>query len=49
MGEKRGSVFRNNYTGHMDKTKGGDRSRGGRWEWLGWGWGVVGVNADNCT
>ena len=29
-GGKRGSVFRNNYKGHMDKTKGGGGSRGGR-------------------
>ena len=27
MGEKEGMVFRNNYKGHMDKTK-----------WVGWGW-----------
>ena len=31
MGEKRGRVFRNNYKGHMDKTKGGG-IRGGRWD-----------------
>ena len=30
-------VFRNYYKGHMDKTKGEDGSRGGRWVWLGWG------------
>ena len=38
---KGGSIFRNSYKGHMDKTKGGG-SKGGRWGWLGWG-----VNADN--
>ena len=41
-------VFRNYYKGHMDKTKGEGRSRGGRWVWLGcverWG-----ENADNCN
>ena len=37
-------VFRNNYKGHMDKTKGGG-SRRGRWG----GGGVVRVNADKCT
>ena len=39
-------VFRNYYKGHMDKTKGEDGSKGGRWIWLGWGewWGE---NADN--
>ena len=26
----------------------GDRIKGGRWGWLGWG-GVVGDNGDNCT
>ena len=36
---KEGRVFRNNYKGHMDKTKGGGGSKGGRWVWLG---GVVG-------
>ena len=35
-GAKGGRVFRNNYKGHMDKTKGG-RSKGGRWVWLGFG------------
>ena len=43
-----GRIFRNNYKGHMDKTKGGGRSKGGRWVWLGWG-GGVGENADNCN
>ena len=33
---KGGRVFRNNYKGHMDKTKRGG-SKGGRWGWLGWG------------
>ena len=41
MGGKGRRVFRNNYKGHMDKTKGGDGIRGGRWGWLGWE-GVVG-------
>ena len=39
-----GRVFRNNYKGHMDKTKGreGDTgSKGGRWVWL-WWWGSGG-------
>ena len=31
-----GRVFRNYYKGHMDKTKGEGRSKGGRWVWLGW-------------
>ena len=35
-GGKRMKVCRNNYEGHMDKTKGGG-IRGGRWGWLGWG------------
>ena len=35
---KGGRVFRNNYKGHMDKTKEGG-IRGGRWRWLGWGGG----------
>ena len=42
------TVFRNNYKGHMDKTK-GDGSKGGRWGWLGLGGSGGGVNADNCT
>ena len=43
-----GWVFRNNYKGHKDKTKGWGGSRVGRWGGLGWGeWG--GVNADNCN
>ena len=33
MGAKGGRVFRNNYKGHMDKTKGGG-NRGGRWGWF---------------
>ena len=32
-----GRVFRNNYKGHMDKTKGEGGSKGGRWVWLGSG------------
>ena len=36
-----GRVFRNNYKGHMDKTKEGVcGSKGGRWVWLGWGGGI---------
>ena len=27
--------LQNYYKGHMDKTKGEDESRGGRWVWLG--------------
>ena len=35
MGER---VFRNNYKGHMDKTKRGVwEARRGGWFWLGWG------------
>ena len=30
-----GRVFRTYYKGHMDKTKGEDGSKGGRWVWLG--------------
>ena len=36
-GGKEGRVFRNYNKGHMDKTKGEGRSKGGRWVWLGWG------------
>ena len=39
-----GRVFRNYYKGHMDKIKGEDGGREGRWGWLGWG-----ENADNCN
>ena len=39
-------VFRNNYKGHINKTKGGGGSKGWRWVWLGWG-GVVGENEDD--
>ena len=47
MGERERRVFRNNYKGHMDKTKGGGIGReegmaGVEGEWL-WG------KADNCT
>ena len=42
MGGKGGRVFRNNYKGHMDKTKGGGSS-GRRWGWRGWG-----VVEDKC-
>ena len=41
-------VFRNDYKGHMDKTKGEGGSKGGRWVWLGWGE-LWGENADNCN
>ena len=47
MGGKGGMVFRNNYKGHMDKSKWG-RIRGERWGWLGWGE-SGGVNTDNYT
>ena len=43
----RGRVFRNNYKGHMDKTK-GVGIRGGSWGWLGLGESGTG-NGDNCT
>ena len=33
-GGEGGRVFRNNYKGHMDKTKEACGSRGGRWGWL---------------
>ena len=33
-------VFRNNYKGHMDKTKGEGGEGGGRWVHLGWGGGL---------
>ena len=33
-GGKGGRVFRNNYKGHMDKTK-WEWDQGGRWGWLG--------------
>ena len=48
MGGKRGRVFRNNYRGHVDKTKGGEESKeGGEEGWDGGeGWGE---NADNCN
>ena len=44
----KGRVFRNNYKGHKDKTKGGvETGEGGR---DGWGvGGVVAENADNCN
>ena len=43
-----GTVFRNYYKGHVDKTKGEDGSKGGRGVWLGWGvWWEE--NADNCN
>ena len=32
--------YRNYYKGHMDKTKGEDGGRGGRWAHLGWGGGM---------
>ena len=34
-------INKNNYKGHMDKTKGEGKSKRGRWVWLGLG-GVVG-------
>ena len=43
MGGMGGRVYRNNYKGLMDKTKGGRGGiRGGRWRWLGWGGSVRG-------
>ena len=43
-----GRVFKNNYKGHMDKTKGGMEAREG--DGFGWGRGELwGVNADNCN
>ena len=42
-----GRVFRNNYKGHVDKTKGGVGSKGGR---FGWGRGELwGVTVENCN
>ena len=32
-----GSIFRKNFKGHMDKTKGEGGSKRGRWVWLGLG------------
>ena len=43
-----GSVFRNNYKGHMDKTKGGVGSGEGGGNGCGEGE-LWGENADNCT
>ena len=37
-----GRAFKNNYKGHVDKTKGGG-SKQVKWGWLGV------VNADNCN
>ena len=48
MEESGGRVLRNNYKGHMDKTKGSMEAREGDGD----GWscgGVVGVNVDNCN
>ena len=48
MRGKRGRVFRNNYKGHRDKTKGWVESGEGGGD--GWGQGAaVGKKADNCT
>ena len=33
--------YRSYYKGHMDKIKGEDRGGEGRWDWLGWGGGMV--------
>ena len=46
-GEEGGRVFRNNYKGHMDKSKGGCIQ--GREVGMAGDGGVVGVNADNCA
>ena len=35
-----GTVCRNYYKGHKDKTKGEGGGGGGRWDWQGWGGGV---------
>ena len=43
MGGSGGRVFRNNYKGHMDKTKGVEAGEGG-----GGGWGERGVMGDKC-
>ena len=32
-------VFRTDYKGHMDKTKGESGSKGRRWVWMRWGHG----------
>ena len=37
MRGKEARDFRNNYKGHMDKTKVGCEIRGGKWGWLGLG------------
>ena len=43
-----GGVFRNNYKGHMDKTKEGVEAREGGG--FGWGWGDWWrENAENCN
>ena len=47
-GGKRGRVFRNNYKGHMDKTKEGEK-QGKEVGMAGAVGGVVWVNADNCN
>ena len=48
MWGKEGRVFRNNYKGHMDKTKDGVESVEGGGD--GWGGGECwGEKADNCT
>ena len=48
MEENGGRVFRNNYKGHMDKSKGeGGSRRGSGFGWVGVeGWGE---NADDCN
>ena len=47
MGGNRGRVFRNNYKGHMDKSKGGwDQGKEVVTAWVG---GSGGGNEDNCT
>ena len=33
-------VYRNYYKGHMEKIKGEDGGRGGRWGQMGWGGGM---------
>ena len=47
MGRKGRRVFRNNYKGHMDKTR-EEWNEGRELGWLGQGQ-RCGVKADNCT
>ena len=49
MGSKGGRDFRNNYIGHMDKTKEGGWNQGREVGMAGVGGEWWGENADNCT